>query len=508
MKIATRILALLMMLCLVVMCFSACNSDDDNSNASNTSQIEENVLFGDLPEKDFGGETVTILVVGDDGGSYKSTEISEKEGEPEVLNEAIKRRNELVQDRFGVVIEEAQTTTTETMKILVERDVLGGNGDYDIVMPYIPDAASLSLQSYFWELNELEYIDLKKPCWDQNAVESLSINNENYFATGDISMLALACTHAIVFNKDMVATYNLDNPYELVENGEWTIDKLREMATKVTADIDGEIGMSYKDRYGFLINSNFVTSMYIGTGMTLTGKNDSDVPYIAVIEEKQTAYSKFKKIFELVNDSKATGKIDYESGGYYTSAYAAKGSVWVAATESVANGLALFRSMSIIDIIDLGKEDCRFGIIPTPKFDKKQDRYYSNVSTIYATSVAIPTSAPDAEMSAIVAQAMCEASTATTKEAYVEIILKGRKIQDFESEAMLDKIFAERVYDLGIVYGWGGTSIYDTNSIGTFMNGIAMNNKDTFSSTLETISGTIQNDLEKTLTDFYAIEVE
>lgn len=508
MKFATRALALLMMLCLVIMCFSACTPDDENSKGSENSNAQENALFSDLPEKDFGDETVTILVVGEDGGSYKSTEMTEKEGEPEVLNEAIKRRNELVEDRFGVVIEEAQTTATETMSILVERDVMGGTGDYDIVMPYIPDAARLSLESYFWELNDLEYINLKNPCWDQNGVSSLSINNENYFATGDISMLSLACTHAIVFNKDMISTYNLESPYELVENGDWTIDKLREMATKVTADIDGETGMSYKDRYGFLINSNFVTSMFIGSGMTLTGKNDSDVPYISVIKEKETAYSKFKKIFDLVNDTKATGKIDYASGGYCSTAVAAKGSEWVAATESVANGLALFRAMSIIDIIDLGKEDCSFGILPTPKYDKKQDRYYSNVSTIYATSVAIPTSAPNVEMSSVVAQALCEASTDTTKEAYVEIILKGRKIQDFESEAMLDKIFAERVYDLGIVYCWGGANIYDANSIGSFMNSIAMNNKDTFSSTLESISGTIQTDLEETLTDFYAIEIE
>ncbi len=506
MKIATRVLALLMMLCLVVMCFAACKPDSGDESKTSKPTTDENVLFSDLPEKDFGGETVTILVLGEHAGTYKSTEITEKEGEPEVLNEAIKRRNELVEDTFGVVIEEAQTTATETMSILIERDVMGGTGDYDIVMPYIPDAARLSLESYFWELNELEHINLKNPCWDINGVESLSINNENYFATGDISLLSLACTHAIVFNKDMISTYNLESPYELVENGDWTIDKLREMASKVTADIDGQTGMSYKDRYGFLINKNFVTSMFIGSGMTLTGKNDSDIPYVSVIDEKQTAYSKFKKIFELVNDTKATGKIDYTSGGYYTSAITAKDSVWIAATESVANGLALFRAMSIIDIIDLGKEDCSFGIVPVPKFDKKQDRYYSNVSTILSSCLAIPTSAPNVEMSAIVAQAMCEASTDTTKEAYVEVILKGRKIQDFESEAMLDKIFSDRVYDLGIVYCWGGTGVDDPNSIGSFMNDIAMNGTETFSSTLETIGTKVQSDLASTLEDFYAIE--
>lgn len=508
MKKATRVLALAIMLCLAVMSFAACNGDEDTSSNASSGDSGTTELFANLPETDFGGEECTILVLGDHAGTYKSTEITEKEGEPQVLNDAINKRNELVEDRFNVTIVEAATTATENMSTLIERDVLGGTGDYDIVMPYIPDAARLSLESYFWELNSLDYIDLSAECWDQNGVNSLSINGENYFATGDISLLSLACTHAIVFNKDMITTYGLESPYDLVNNGEWTIDKLEEMASKVTADIDGETGMSYKDRYGFLINQNFVTSMFIGSGMTLTAKTDEDIPYIAITDSEETANSKFSKIFELVNNSKATGKIDYTSGSYYTSATAEKDSVWTAATESVANDLALFRAMSIIDIIDLGKEDCSFGIVPVPKFDTKQDRYYSNVSTILATCVAIPTSAPNLDMSAVIAQAMCEASTNTTKEAYVEVILKGRKIQDDESEAMLDKIFSDRVYDLGIVYCWGGEGVDDANSIGSFMNSIAMSGVNTFNSKLDSIGGLIQSDLEDTLTEFYAIDVE
>ena len=174
------------------------------------------------------------------------------------------------------------------------------------------------------------------------------------------------------------------------------------------------------------------------------------------------------------------------------------GTVWDAATESVANQLALFRSMAIIDIIDLGEYECNFGILPVPKYSEEQDAYHSLVSTLYATCAAIPISAADKEMSAIILQAMSEASTNTTKEAYFEIILKLRKIQDNESEAMLDKIFDERVYDLGIVFNWGGTD----NSIGTFLNKIAMSGQQTFTSSLESITDIVEADLEKTLSVF------
>lgn len=501
MKKATRILALLVMLCLTVMAVSACNGSEEESSAvSDVSEKKE--LFSTLPDKDYGGEVVTILVEGDWRGRYESTEITAHENSPEILNDKIKLRNEMVETRFNVVIEEAVTTSDQTMLTLVRNAVMSNSPDYDIVMPYIPDAATLALEDSFYLLNDMQYVDLKNPCWDSNATESLSINNKNYFITGDISLLSLACTHAIVFNKGIVSKNSLENPYNLVNEGKWTIDKLQEMARLVTADIDGTSGMSHKDRYGFLINNNFVTSMYVGSGHTLTGKDANDVPYISIIQESQTAFPIFDKIFQLVNDTTATGQIDNTASTYYTSAVADGSSVWDVATESVANELALFRAMSIIDIIDLGEYDCNFGILPIPKYDEPQDNYHSLVSTIYASSVAIPVSAPDAEMSSIVAQAMCEASTDTTKDAYVEVILKLRKIQDNESESMLDKIFAERVYDLGIIYNWGGSSVSDPNSIGAFMNNIAFSGTQTFASTLESIQPVVESALQKTLESF------
>ncbi len=501
MKKATRILALLVMLCLTVMAVSACNGGDteESSTASDTSAKKE--LFSTLPDKDYGGATVTILVEGDWRGDYQSIEITDHETSPEILNDKVKQRNEMVENKFNIKIEEAATTSEQTMVTLVRNAVMSNTADYDIVMPYITDAATLALEDSFYLLNDMQYIDLQNPCWDNNATESLSINNKNYFITGDISLLSLACTHAIVFNKDLINTNGMENPYDLVTEGKWTIDKLQEMARKVTADIDGTTGMSHEDRYGFLINNNFVTSMYVGSGHTLTGKNADDVPYISIIDEATTAFPIFDKIFELVNDSTATGQIDNTTGSYYTSAVADGSSVWDAATESVANDLALFRAMAIIDIIDLGEYDCNFGILPVPKYNEQQENYHSLVSTIYATSVAIPVSAPDAEMSSIVAQAMCEASTDTTKDAYVEVILKLRKIRDDESEAMLDKIFAERVYDLGIIYNWGG-STDTTKSIGSFMNSIAFGGTQTFASTLESIQSVVESDLEKTLETF------
>ena len=511
MKKSIRFAAMLCLLAMLVCTFSACGGGGDESSqsagssAADPSQGEPKAeLFDDLPDKKYNDEEFIILVPGESEGIYASCEIAESENYTLTLNEALSNRNSLVEDRFGVKIVEERAESTSSLVNLIRNESMAYTGAFDAATPYIPNAATLAADSVLLEYSNLPNIHLNHPSWDQNGVENLSICGKTYFATGDANLIALACTHALVFNKDLISQYQLESPYEVVRRGEWTIDKMREMASNITADIDGTPGMSNTDIYGFLVNQNFVTSMFIGAGQQLVSKDSNDVPYISLTRNTDTAAAIFTKIYDLVNDPTITGKIDDTSGDYYLGAVANGKSCWQAATESVANRLALFRAMAIIDILDLGDYECNFGILPIPKLDNTQDNYRSFVSTIYATCFVVPSSCPDTDKVSTVIQAINEASTATTRHAYYDTILKQRRIQDFESEDMLDEIFNNRVYDLGVIYGWGGSSAYDTNAIGNFMNAIAFNGSQsmTFASTLESISSKIQSDLDEDIAYF------
>ncbi|MBO4453415.1 MAG: extracellular solute-binding protein, partial [Clostridia bacterium] len=465
---------------------------------------EARKLFDGLPDKKYDNEEFVILVPGDQYGIYASFEIMPDETYYSVLNTNLEKRNSLVEEKFGVKIVEQRTESSQSMVELIRNESLSNTHSFDVATPYIPTAATLAAEGALMDYELLEYIDLDLPCWDQNAKDSLSICNRTYFATGDLNLLAMACTHAIVFNKDLVTEFGLESPYDLVKSGDWTIDKLSEMAKKITADVDGTTGMSYNDRYGFLVNENYVTSMFIGAGQNLVRKDDvDDIPYLSIYNDSTTAANVFSRIFELVNDPTVTGQIDNTSGGYYTSATAAGKSCWNAATESVANKLALFRSMALIDINDLGENyTCSYGILPTPKFDKSQDDYYSFVSTLYATCFVVTSTYEDPERASVIIQALTEASTETAKTAYYERILRDRKIQDYESDDMLDIILNGRVYDLGVIYGWGGTNDYDPDSIGIFMNKIAFSGTQTFASRLEALQGKVEAAMYKVIDDY------
>ncbi|MBP5230766.1 MAG: extracellular solute-binding protein [Clostridia bacterium] len=511
MKHVVRSLCLLMALLIAVLA-AACTETPTQTSSEpepvsgpesqpQESSEETHELFYNLPtDKYYEGETVTFLVVGDYAEAYKSQEVMPQESSYEVLQKNIKDRNDLVTEKFGATIDEFRTASGADMLDKVRNGSLSGVSEFDIIMPYMYDAATLAMEGYFMDLNTLPNVHLSESYYDQNSVEGFSIRGKNYFVSGDLCLLDYACTHALVFNKDMIKEHDLESPYDLVENKQWTLDKMQEMAHGVASDNDGTPGMSYTDTYGFLVNQNFATSMFVGCGFRLTEKDANDEPVVAL--GKESAATAFQKIYDLVNDDTSVGRIDDLSGPYYTSASANGKICWVAATESVANKKALFRAVAIIDVFDLGEYECNFGLLPTPMYNTNQDKYLCRVSTICSSCVAIPTTARDPEMSSIILDAIMQASTESSKKAYFQTILKERKIQDNESEKMLDYIFSGRVYDLAYLYDWGGSGTL----LSGFMNTIAFSDSNTYVSTWDSIKAATEASIAETVQAYRSIE--
>ncbi len=506
-SILTRVLSILLLLSLVA-AFVACEETGEPSGASSqssetASDTSEAPLFSNLPGNTFGGADFVVLVNGDSFERYASAEVLPQESSDSGLSTAVKARNDLIEEKFDVVLREVRTANGEDIVGLLRTNAAAGLSEYDLVMPYMSDAATLAMEGLFLDLATLENLHLDEDYYDRGAVEGLSVSGTNYFVTGDLSLLSFACTAAIVFNEDMIRDNDLEDPYELVRTNKWTIDKLQEMARTVTADNDGTSGMSYTDTYGFLVNSNFAGSMFVGCGQRFTTKDENDEPVIAI--NASGAVSAIDKITALINDRSATGQIVSGSGFYDTAVTAGK-NVWDAATEAVALKRVMFRAIALIDLFDMGEYDCNFGVLPTPMYDETQDRYYNRVSTLYATCVALPINVKDQLMSAVITDALMQASTDTTKDAYFEVILKGRKIASQDSLAMLDLIFNTRVYDLGSVYNWGGANEYDVHSITGFLNSVAFDDTKEFASTWESIASMVQSDMEETLDAYHALD--
>ncbi len=482
-----KFLAILLVIVFACVPLVACNNDtpSDVSDVSEVSTEEERELFSNLPDVNYADgdnpSEFVILTIGDWSGAYKSVEVVPHELAPELLQDAVRERNALVEERFGVKITEIRTTSTSGMITDIRNNAAMGEDKYDAVMPYMTDAATLAVEGLFYDLNAEDDVAFDGPWWDQSARETLSIDDKLFFITGDLCLLAYDCTHCLVFNRDMAEENDVD-PYKLVYDGEWTLDKMLEISKDITRDENNDGVMDLNDVWGCLINSNFTTSMFLASGERLTTKNVDDIPEIAVMGERQI--SVFNSIFDLCSDD-SVGHIDSSTNiSKFTS-------VWLAASEAVATKRALFRAVAVVDIFEVAEFECNFGVLPTPKAEVEQDKYYSNVSAICATCVAIPTTNMEYERAAVIMDAMAQASTDTVKTSYYDNLLKLRKLQGEDDEKMLDIIFEGRTYDYGILFQWGG--------INTFMNDIAFSGSNNFQSKFESIEGSVEDAIDKTI---------
>ena len=81
--------------------------------------------------------------------------------------------------------------------------------------------------------------------FNNNHIELDVINGEytiyskQLAAIGDISFFNYGSVSATFFSKDMIEEQKLDNPYQLVYDGKWTLDALAKMATDTARDVNG-----------------------------------------------------------------------------------------------------------------------------------------------------------------------------------------------------------------------------------------------------------------------------
>lgn len=457
---------------------SAEETSDDEASAGPLDHLTERNLDKDI--------YFLVNTQQDSSNGYRSIEIcpNDEDLKYTYMNEYVTERNRMIEDRLGIRINEIRTTT---MMDDIRNAVNVGSQEFQIVCPWMTDAGPLVASGCFYDLYEFDdIIRFDQPYWDNNANKSLSINNKLYFTTGDFSLLSLDVTHCMVFNRDMIAENGLENPYDLVYENKWTLDKMMEMAHSVTAETDGVPGTSYKDNIGLHVNSNFSNSFFIGAGERFIQKDSDDMPFLAIYNAHAAeVVDKITSVFQSPDSIHIESYNDQAKLDGFTNCY------W-AARDALANKRALFVAISLSDIINLSNTyDCNFGLLVTPKFTEEQDDYSSYISVIYASCCAIPACNEDPETAALVLEALNAASTDTTKKHYYQRVLKAQKLKDEEGEKMLDFIFNNRVYDLGAIYNWGG--------LRDFFTSICVDGTEMFTSKYQANEDSIKSAMENTL---------
>ena len=417
-----------------------------DTSADVTTEAEEKVS---LPENmNYDGARFTVLTAGN--VAYNDFDYDEDSAGVNVVSEAQYRRLALMEEKYGVRKQNGSSYGNgpgyQDLAVAVSSEMdtyhLGIIGGYDV--------AALARNNYLYDINSLKWVDTSKSWWDQNANKDLSIGGLLLFTNGALTAAYSESTFAFYFNKDLAREYFTDdqNPYQLVRDGKWTVDKLAELSRLVSEDLDGNDIIDYKDRFGIYT------------------WDDSMVGMVEAAGTKICTVVKDGSVFLTLNNDSTLNMInayaDIAYDGKYALAYQAEMRAGNMNTDSVygswGEGKALFWASSTNNLSRIRSLDGDFGILPYPKLTEDQDRYYSTIAPYNSQFICVPLYLEDEEFVGAVTEALAYHGKELVTPAVYEKTLKGMYARDEESYDMLDVIFNSYGYDFGLYYRIGGSA--------------------------------------------------
>ena len=357
-----------------------------------------------------------------------------------VLDEAVYRRNTLIEDTYGITIEviEEYTTTAGKAVARLQQNRSAGDTLYDAGLIDVFGVCQLAHSGYLADMQDVPYVDLEKSWWDQNATRDTSIFGKTYFTTGDISYLDKEYTFATIFNKGIAKEKGLEDLYALVREGKWTVDKMADMCKLVSEDLNGDDILDSNDKYGLITWDAMLTASINGSGNTIAYiENDELVLGI----NNEEVISMVEKYVGLAQD-KSVINFQHMSGG-------------VSWDKMYMQGQALFLHEYLKALPLFRDTELEYGILPMPKLSEEQENYYCGFAGYQTAMYCIPADTYDEEISGVISEAMAYHSKEIVTPAYYDRTLVGRHVQDQESAETLEIIFANRIYDLGLFYKIG-----------------------------------------------------
>ena len=487
MKIFKNSVCVLISLLMVFTVFTACSNGTvpdggADSSANRDADLGEtadplDAVKPDIPDLDFGGYEFTILSCDDGGHGYPlhTRDISADKETGDQINDAVYFRNREAEERFNIKIKHiavAEPTGGVNVDNCIKDAVLAGEDLYDLVYPLAVNGVNTAAAGYLLNWNILPYIDMSKPWWCEGAVKGLAVGKKLFLALSDLSVSTNQYAYMIYYNKDLQKEYDVENLYELVRTGKWVFDKVPEVTKGVTTDLNGDGVMDDDDRYGAIISYAALNFFYAG-GNIMTPKDENNIPYLDIVTER--SLNTFEKAYDICHSD----YVRYAPG-------------WENETEMmnmfIANKTLLyFHSLSKIDRMRNMEHD--FGVLPYPKLDERQEKYYTYTDA-HQPLLGVPKTASDLERNGAVIEELSYLSTKYLLPAYYDVTLKTKFARDLESAEMLDYIFGGRVFDFGY--------FYDIATAYIFQSQISADKRE-FASAIEARSKAAQANLEKIL---------
>jgi hypothetical protein len=396
-------------------------SDTTAAVSQTEGETETTEIADSLPDSDLQGYDFRILE--DNADSVQTIYSEGMTGN--IVNDAVYSKQTAVEDRFNVKISLAAST------IDIKKTVLAGDDSYDMAQHHDVDSGDLSLNGLFVNLLTVPHLDFTKPWWPAATVASMTVCGKMFLVSDNISWFSLGETRVMFFSKSLFDTLGKTYPYASVNDGTWTLDGMAALIKDSYADLNGNGENDADDQYG-IVNADY----YYGW---LEPFNDE--PYV------KDADGNLSYSFDLEKMS-----------GLVTKFYAilCGGSGYLSDFDTSVKCFGEKRAMFIYETLkiaanNLSAADVVYGILPMPKYDETQDKYYGGC-TDRPHSVPI-TATPNLDTIGIVMEALNAEGYKQVFPAYYEMALKTRYADQSDDANMIDLVHGNVIMAFTYIYG-------------------------------------------------------
>ena len=413
-------------------------SQDESSEAA-----EDDAMFDpNLPEADFSGYEFRILNIDQDSMWWAIVDFDEEEEAGEPVPDAMYRRSRNMEDKYNFQVKETQVSAAQVQSI-IRLGAAAGSDDYDIGFPHITHFPALAAAGALIDLVNLPNIDLDKAWWNPHMRDYLTLDKKLFATTSDLVLTDNDNIVMLMYNTNIAQTLGLagsSDIYGMVDEGTWTFDKFAELSKAAASDLNGNgVVDGDEDRFGITLCGWYYQQMMVGFGEMTTRKDENDLPVISIGTERYMRAFQTMVEFMFQRDVVVREFTDSSANTEYV----------------FIEDRALFCAQ-VLSCVRLYREmESDFAMIPLPKLDENQDRYYTPVLGV--TAVVVPITNPDLDRTGHILEALAAESRKLVRPAYFETAIGMQYLRDEDSVRMLDLMLNTQVWDIANqIYSWGG----------------------------------------------------
>ena len=433
---------------LLIFAVCSCNGKggDTKTTETDTEALEEGGYR--YPKLDFKGENITVSNLGTRGKTHMYFTV-DAENTSDTLDAALWESNQRIEQMFNFKLVEDQFPRGSWDEMWIDhanhmiRNFTSGDDVYDFVFYAVNQRPDLISSGYLQDLSDYEALQLDQPWWDTKLNEDLTINDRLYMTSGPINLMAYDSMPCLIFNKELIAANQLENPYDMVRDGSWTLDKLFELATAIkSAGTEGNFtipsGQGGTSVFGVGMHRDYPTYFLTSAGISFVEENNGEYDLALSSDDFYLALDKIKPLFTHCHKG-GVGGGDASSSEYSRMKFFQEGRVG-------------FCMISTIEAFDMRDTEIEFGFLPLPKLRAEQEDYITTIEE-RCSFLCIPTTSENPEDVTAMLDALAYDRYVNVVPVYYDSYVTYKGLRDEDSFEMLEIMTAGRTMDIGIAYG-------------------------------------------------------